>query len=187
MLVGARGQGDIRLGSGEQIYVGLGGSGEHSQLHGGRNGNNANDIFIFHGIVFGLGPLLLNEPVKSLRDTGRGIGHGNHRAVAGDVGQGLPVWTGKGIGVAHRVRLAEFALYRNHKSAVHGGWRKEDGRGTNPKTALDGEPGAAGHGGQRLGDGAYQLEAAAGIGFAAAGNDTTGDGEPRTALGEGAC
>jgi hypothetical protein len=63
--------------------------------------------------------LLLNKPIKSLRHAGRGIGHGNHRVIAGDVCQGLPAWAGEGIGVAHRVSPAEFTLNRDHVVAVH--------------------------------------------------------------------
>ena len=127
--------------------------------------------------------LLLNEPVKSLRDAGCRIGDGDHRAVAGDVCQGLPAWAGEGIGVAHSVSLAEFTLDRDHKVAVHGGWRKEDWRGTNPKAALNGKAGAAWYGGERLGDGAGQLETAAGAGGRAAARDNVaGDCKSRAAL-----
>ena len=128
---------------------------------------------------------MLDEPVKSLCHAGRGICHGNNRAIAGDVGQGLPAWAGEGIGIAHGVSLAQITLNRDQKVAVHGSWRKEDGRGTNPKTALDGKARAAWHGGKRLGDGAAQLKArAAAEGRATAGNHAAGDGEPRAALGE---
>ena len=130
--------------------------------------------------------LLLHEPVKSAGDTGGGIGHGDHRAVAGDVCQGLPAWAGKGIGVAHGVILAKFALNRDHEIAVHGGWRKEDGRGLNPKTALNGKAGAAGHGGERLGDSAGQLKTgAAAERSPTARHYASGNIEPRAALGEG--
>ena len=126
---------------------------------------------------------MLNEPEKSAGDTGRGISHGNYRAIAGDVRQGLPAWAGEGIGVAHSVSLAEFTLDRDHKVAVHGGWRKEDWRGTNPKAALNGKAGAAWYGGERLGDGAGQLETAAGAGGRAAARDNVaGDCKSRAAL-----
>lgn len=134
-------------------------------------GVNGRFEFSFHRVVFGFGILLLNEPEKSAGDTGRGIGHGHHRAVAGDVGQGLPAWAGEGIGIAHRVSLAKFALNRDHKVAVHGGWRKKDGRGTNPKAALYGKTRTARHGGERLRDGAGKLKTGAGAGcYAAASN-----------------
>ena len=127
--------------------------------------------------------LLFNEPIKSLRYVGRGIGHGNYRAIAGDVCKGLPARVREGIGVAQGVILAEFALNRDQKVAVHGGWRKEDGRRTNPKTALDGKARAAWHGGQWLGDGAAQLKArTATESCAAASNHAAHDGEPRAAL-----
>jgi len=129
--------------------------------------------------------LLLNEPVKSLRDAGCRIGDGDHRAVAGDVCQGLPAWAGEGIGVAHSVRPAEFALNRDQKVAIHGGRRKEDGRGTNPKTALNGKAGAAWHGGKGLCDGAAHLKTGAATErCASAGNHIASDTEPRAALGE---
>ena len=131
---------------------------------------------------------MLKEPVKSLRHTRRGIGHGHHRAVAGDVGQGLPAWAGEGIGVAHRVSLAQFALNRDHKVAVHGSWRKEDWRGSNPKSAFNGKLRAAWPGGKRLGNCAAKLKTrAAAERRAAARHYAARDCEPRAALRESAC
>lgn len=114
----------------------------------------------------------------------RKIGDGNHRTVAGDVGQGLPAWAGEGIGVAHGVRLSKFALNRDQKVAVPGGWRKEDGRGLNPKAALNGKTRAARNGGNRLGDGAAQLKPSAGAERrATAGNHAARDVKAAAALG----
>lgn len=128
---------------------------------------------------------MLDEAEKSASDAGCGIGHGDHRAVARDVGESLPALAGKGIGVADNVIFAGFTLNRNHEVAVHGGWRKEDGRGTNPKAALDGKSRAARHGGQRLRDGAAQLKPrAAAKCRAATGNHAASDGETAAALGK---
>ena len=138
---------------------------------------------VFRALIYGLVILLLNETEKSAGHAGGGIGHGNHGAIAGDVCQGLPAWAGEGIGVAHSVRLAEFALNRDYEVAIHGGWCKEDWRGTNPKAALNGKAGAAWYGGERLGDGAGQLETAAGAGGRAAARDNVaGDCKSRAAL-----
>jgi len=140
---------------------------------------------VFRALIYGLVILLLNETEKSAGHAGGGIGHGNHGAIAGDVCQGLPAWAGERIGVAHSVRLAEFALNRDYEVAIHGGWCKEDWRGTNPKAALNGKARAARHGGERLGDGAGQLKTAARAGRRAAARDNVaGDCEPRAALGK---
>ena len=129
---------------------------------------------------------MLNEPVKPLCDAGRGIGDGNHRAITGDVGQGLPAWAGEGVGVAHSVSFAELALNRDHKVAAHGGWRKKDGRGLNPKAALNGKACAAWDGGDGLGNGAAQSKPRAATERRAAARDyATGEGETCAALGKG--
>jgi len=107
--------------------------------------------------------LLLHQPVKSSGHAGREIGHGHHRAVAGEIGQRLPTRTRQGIGIAHRVIAARFGLDGDHEVAVHGGWSKKDWRGPDPKAALDGKPCAGRHGGQRLGDGAARLKPRAAV------------------------
>ena len=126
---------------------------------------------------------LQHQPEKSAGHARSRIGHSNHRAIARDVGQGLPALAGEGIGVVHSVSLAQFTLDGNCKATVHGGWRKEDGRGTNPKAALDGKARAARHDSERLGDGAAQLKPrAAAECCPATSNHAAGDVESRAAL-----
>lgn len=128
---------------------------------------------------------LLVKPVKSLRNAGRGIGHGFHRAVACDAGQILPVQSGKGINILRRVSFSRFGLKREHEIVADFRWRENDWRRPDPKAALNGKAGAARHGGQRLGDGAAQLKPATGAERrAAAGDDAAGDGEAGAALSE---
>jgi len=134
----------------------------------------------FHG-----GILLFNKPVKSLRHIRRGICHRFHRAVARNARQVLPVWRGKRVRVLHRVGFSRFGLKREHEIVAKLGRRENCRRRPDPKAALNGKTRAAGHSGQRLGDGASQLKPrTAAEGRAATGNHTARNGEPAAALGE---
>ena len=136
---------------------------------------------MFFGLLF---LLLFHQPVKALRDAQCGVGHGDDVAGAGHGGQVLPSGTER-VQILHRVSLAQFGLDGDEKIRPDFRGRKEDGHRLNPKAALNGEPRAARHGGERLGDGAAQLKPAAGAGRRATTSyHATGDGEPRAALGE---
>lgn len=85
----------------------------------------------------------------------------------------------------HRVSLPQFRLDGDDKVCAGLGRSKNDGRGTNPKAALDGKPRAARHGGDGLGDGAAELESrTAAECRAAAGNHAAREGETAAALGQ---
>ncbi len=130
-------------------------------------------------------PSIFDEPVISLRHTGRRIRHGLHGPVACDTRQILPIQGGKGINVLRSVSFPRFGLEGENETVADFGGRENSGRRPNPKTALNGETGAARHSGEGLADGAAQLKAAAGAECrAAAGNDTASDGKSGTALGE---
>ena len=127
----------------------------------------------------------MRQPVKALRDAEGGVGHGDNVAVARHGGQVLPGGTER-VQVLHRVGLAQFGLDGYQEIGAHLRGRKEDGRRLNPKAALNGKPGAAGHGGQRLGDGAAQLKPrAAAERRAAARNNAARDCKATAALREG--
>ena len=137
----------------------------------------------FHQVV-----LLLNEPVKSLRNAGRGIRHRFHRAIARNARQALPVQWSQRVRVLHYVVVPRIGLERDDEVVPDLGRRKERRRRPDPKATLNGKAGAARHGGQRLGDGATQLKpSAAAERRAATGNHTARDGEPRAALGKDIC
>ena len=127
--------------------------------------------------------LLLNEPVIPLGDAGCGVRYRFHRAIARNARQVVPDWRGERVRVLHRVGVPQIGLERDDEVIADLGRRKERRRRPDPKAPANGKPAAAWHGGERLGDGAAQLEtAAAAKRRAAAGNHATCDGEPRAAL-----
>jgi X-X-X-Leu-X-X-Gly heptad repeat protein len=129
--------------------------------------------------------LLLNQPVKPLRDAGGKVRHRFDRAIARDARQALPVLRWQRISILHGVSVPWIGLEGDDEIIPGLGRREERRRRPDPKAALDGEPRAARDGSQRLGDGAAQLKTgAAAERRAASGNHAARDGEPRAALGK---
>ena len=120
-----------------------------------------------------------------MRHAGRGIRHGSYRSVSADRGKALPIRRREGINILCGVCFSRFGLEVEDEVVPQFGWRKNNRCGPDPKTALDGKPGAAWDGGEGLGNGAAQLKTAAGAERRAAACDyAPSDGEPRAALGE---
>ena len=94
----------------------------------------------------------------ALRRAGGEIRHGLHRSVSSDGSQAFPGQTRERINLLRRVNLAGFGLEREREIVPDLGWREHRWRRPDPKTAMDGTTAAAWHGGQRLRDGAAQLE-----------------------------
>lgn len=127
---------------------------------------------------------LFQDPVKALGDAGGAVGDGDRRSGAGNIGQRLPGGS-QVVQVLHGVSFSRHGLQRKHKVISDFGWGENDWRGPDPKPALNAESGARWHGGQRLGDGAGQLKAAASAERRpAACNYATSDREAAAALGE---